>query len=112
MQIRELSLKELYDVYEVLSQLRDIEYDTFENLIYDMRDMHYTMIGIIDNEKLISFAGVAIQTTFKNGRHLMVFDFITSGSYDKEKYDKIMKEYLDDYAKMSMCDKVIYDEHG
>jgi len=109
MQIRELSLKELYDVYEVLSELRDLEYDEFENLIYEMRDMHYTMIGIIDKDKLISFAGVTIQTTFKNGRHLMVFDFITSSSYDKEKYDSMMREYLYDYAKMSMCDKVIYD---
>ena len=109
MQIRELNLKELYDVYEVLSQLRDIEYDEFENLIYDMWEMPYTMIGIIDNDRLISFAGIAIQTTFKNKRHVKVFDFITSSLYDKEKYDKIMKEYLYDYAKMSMCDTVIYD---
>jgi len=109
MQIRELNLKELYDVYEVLSQLRDIDYDEFENLIYDMREMNYIMIGILDKNRLISFAGVVIQTTFKNKRHLKVFDFITSSFYDKEKYDKILKEYLYDYAKMSMCNTVIYD---
>lgn len=109
MQIRELNLKELYEVFEVLSQLRDVEYDEFENLIYDMREMNYIMLGIMEKDKLISFAGVAIQTTFKNKRHLKVFDFITSSFYDKEKYDKIMKEYLYDYAKMSMCETVIYE---
>jgi hypothetical protein len=109
MQIRELDLKELETVYEVLSQLRpELSYKEFEDLIYDMRHMEYKMIGVMEGEELISYAGVAIQTTFANKRHLKVFDFITSNKFDANKYDLIMKEYLNDYAKMGMCESVVY----
>ena len=109
MQIRELDLKELDTVYSVLSELyTDMSYKEFEDFIYDMRHMDYKMIGIMENDELITYAGVAIQTTFKNDRHLKVFDFVTSKKYDVKKYDEIMKEYLNDYAKMGMCESVVF----
>ena len=109
MQIRELDLKELYTVYDVLKQLHtSLSYKEFEDLIYEMRHMEYKMIGILEGDKLITYAGVCIQTTFKNKRHLKVFDFITDEKYDSKKYDEIMKEYLDDYARTGMCESVVY----
>lgn len=109
MQIRELDLKELFTVYNVLSELyTDLGYKEFEDLVYDMRHMDYKMIGIMEKDELITFAGVAIETTFVNKRHLVVFDFITSKKYDKNKYDEIMKEYLRDYANLGMCERVVY----
>jgi len=110
MQIRELDLKELYTVYDVLSQLyENLTYKEFEDLVYDMRDINYKMIGIMDDEKLITYAGLSILTTFKDNRHLKVFDLVTDKMYDAKKYNKMMKEYLVDYAKMGMCKKVVYD---
>ena len=109
MQIRELDLKELYTVFDVLSELYpDISYKEFEDLVYDMRHMDYKMIGVMEGDELITYAGVAIQTTLKDKRHLKVFDFITSKKYDCKKYDEIMKDYLNDYAKMGMCEGSIY----
>ena len=109
MQIRELDLKELYTVYDVLKQLHsELLYEEFEDLIYDMKHMDYKMIGILEGDKLITYAGVCIQTTFLNKRHLKVFDFITSKKYDTVKYDAIMKDYLEDYAKVGMCESVVY----
>lgn len=109
MQIRELDLKELYTVYDVLVQLHtEVSYKEFEDLVYDMRHMEYKMIGIMEGEELISYAGVCVHTTFKNKRHLKVYDFITSNKYTKEKYDAVMREYLEDYAKMAMCERVLY----
>ena len=82
MQIREISLKELDLVYDVVVELYDsLTYDEFEDLIYEMRDMNYKMLGIIDKDELISYAGVTIQTTFLDKRHLRVFDFITSKTF-------------------------------
>jgi len=109
MQIRELDLKELYTVYNVLSQLyNDITYNEFEDLIYDMRDMNYKMIGIMDRDELITYAGISILTTFKDKRHLKVFDLVTDKEYNSSKYNTIMKDYLEDYAKMGMCESVVY----
>ena len=108
MQIRELDLKELQNVYEVLSQLRvDLSYKEFEDLIYDMRHMEYKMIGIMDGEELIAYAGVAVQTNLYHKRHLYVFDLVTDEKYRAKGYGKMMLEYLVDYAKMGMCENIV-----
>ena len=109
MQIREIDLKELYTVYGIISHLYpNISYKEFEDLIYDMRYMEYKMIGIFEKGELVSYAGVAIQTTIKDKRHLKVFDIVTAPFYNFSKYDKFMKEYLEDYSRMAMCKSVIF----
>ena len=111
MQIREISLKELETVYTIINELYpDLTYKEFEDLIYDMRHMNYQMFGVFQRESLITFAGVVVQTTFANKRHIRVLDFKTSSLYDKVKYDKIMKDYIADYAKVAMCEMVKYED--
>lgn len=108
MQIRELDLKELFTAYEVVSQLRSsLSYKEFEDLIYDMRDMEYKMIGIMDGDTLITYAGVAVQTNLYYKRHLYVFDLVTDEKYRSKKYGEMMLEYLIDYAKMGMCENIV-----
>ncbi len=111
MQIREINLKELYTVYDIVKELHNnLLYKEFEDLIYDMRYMNYQMFGVFEKDELITYAGISILTTLKDERHLRVFDFITSSKYDKNKYDAIMKDYLVDYAKVGMCKKVKYED--
>jgi len=108
MQIRELDLKELDTVYEVLSQLRtELSYKEFEDLIYDMRHIEYKMIGIMEGEELITYAGVAIATNFYHKRHLYVYDLVTDKKHRAKSYGKMMLEYLRDYAKMGMCENIV-----
>jgi len=108
MQIRELDLKELLSAYEVLSELRtDLSYDEFEDLIYDMRDMQYKMIGLVNNNELITYAGVAIQTNFYHKRHLYVFDLVTLHKYQTQGYGQKMLDYLEDYARIGMCVNIV-----
>jgi hypothetical protein len=108
MQIREINLKELDMAYEVISQFHtQLSYQEFEDLIYDMRDMQYKMIGIMDNNKLITYAGVSIQTNLYHKRHLYIFELVTNKVYNSEKYENMMMEYLGDYAKMGMCENIV-----
>ena len=108
MQIREIDLKELQTVYDVVSQLRDtLSYKEFEDLIYDMRDMQYKMIGIMDGETLICYAGVCVQTNLYHKRHLYVFELVTDEKYRGQKYGEMMLDYLVDYAKMGMCENIV-----
>ena len=109
MQIREMNLKELDVVYEVLSQLRDdLSFKEFDDLVYDMRHMDYKMIGLFEKDKLITYAGVAVQTNFYDKRHLFVFDFVTDAPYRSKGFGKEMVEYLKSYTKTAMCEKVVY----
>ncbi|MBW6488135.1 GNAT family N-acetyltransferase [Sulfurimonas sp.] len=108
MQIRELDLKELLSAYDLVSQLRTtLSYDEFEDLIYEMRSMEYKMFGIVDGEKLITYAGVAIQTNLYHKRHLFVFDLVTDGKYRSNGYGEMMLGYLRDFAKMGMCENIV-----
>lgn len=108
MQIRELDFRELLMAYEVVSQLRTtLTYDEFEDLIYEMRKSEYKMIGIIDKKMLITYAGVAIQTNLYHKKHLYIFDLVTDEKHRSEKYGAMMLEYLNDYAKMGMCENIV-----
>ncbi len=108
MQIRELNLKELYTAYTVVSQLRtELSYEDYEDLIYDMRHMEYKMFGVFEKEKLITYAGVAIQTNLYHKRHLYVFDLVTDEKFRGKKYGEMMLEYLHDYAKLGMCESIV-----
>lgn len=108
MQIRELDLKELDIAYEVLSQFQsELSYKEFEDLIYDMRHIEYKMIGIFENDILITYAGVAVQTTLQYKRHLAVYELGTDCKFDAKEYDNLMLEYLVDYAKMGMCENLV-----
>lgn len=107
MQIRELTLKELYEIYDVIKELRDLDYDEFEDLIYEMRES-YKMLGVLERGELVSFAGCAVQTSLEHKRHLYVYDFVTRKGYDKEKYDAALESYLKDYAKIMMCKEILF----
>jgi len=108
MQIRELNLKELEDIFTVLKQLRSqLSYKEFEDLIYDMRHMEYKMFGIIQDEKLVTYAGVSVQTNLYHKRHLFIFDFVTDESERKKGYGKLMLEYLEDYSRVAMCENIV-----
>ena len=108
MQIREMTLKELEPIYEVLKQLRtQLSYKEFEDLIYDMRYMEYKMLGLLERGELITYAGVAVQTNLYHKRHLYVYDLVTDKKYRGRGNGKEMLEYLVDYAKTAMCENIV-----
>jgi ribosomal protein S18 acetylase RimI-like enzyme len=108
MQIREMNLKELDVIYEVLSQLRAcLTFKEFDDLVYDMRHMDYKMIGLFERGKLITYAGVAIQTNFYHKRHLYVYDLVTDSAYRSQSFGTEMMEYLEVYAKTAMCENIV-----
>ena len=108
MQIREMTLKELDTVYEVLSQLRvGLSFKEFDDLVYDMRHMDYKMIGLLHRGELITYAGVSVQTNFYHKRHLYVFDLVTDEKHRGKKHGEEMLEYLHTYAKTAMCENIV-----
>jgi len=103
-----MSLKELEEIYSVVKQLRsELTYEAFEDLIYDMRHMEYKMLGVMERGRLITYAGVAVQTNLYHKRHLYVFDLVTDSAYRGEGYGKAMLAYLVDFANLSMCENIV-----
>ena len=108
MQIRKLDLKELQTAWDVVSQLRtDMDYNEFEDLVYDMRESNYTMFGIFEKEELVTYAGVSINTNLYYKRHLFIHELVTDVKYRLQGYAKMMLEYLFDYAKVGACEHIV-----
>jgi hypothetical protein len=108
MQIRELDLKELYTAYDIVKQLRSsLSYEEFEDLIYDMRHIEYKMFGIFEREELVSYAGVSVSTNLIYKRHLVIHDLVTDINKRNEGYTNMMYEYLNDYAKICLCENIV-----
>ena len=105
MQIRELSLKELYEAHELLKELyKDLDYELFEERVYEMRE-RYTMIGVFERGELMAFAGVDVLTTLKLGRHVRVYDFVAK----EPKSERELRSYLEDYARIAAAEEVVYE---
>ena len=69
--------------------------------------MEYKMIGIMEGDTLISYAGVAVQTNLYHKRHLYIFDLVTDEKRRGQGYANMMLEYLKDYAKIAMCENIV-----
>jgi len=103
-----MNLKELYTAYDLVKQLRvGLDYDEFEDLIYDMRDINYKMIGLMQKDKLISYAGIGVSTNLYHKRHLFVYELVTDEQHRGKGYGRSMMEYLVDYAKIAMCENIV-----
>ncbi len=107
MQIREISLKELDTAYELIKELRDLSYDEFEDLIYEMRHREYKMFGLFERDMLHTYAGIAVQTNLYHKKHLYIDDLVTKEGSRSYGYGKEMLNYLEDYAKMFQCEAVV-----
>ncbi len=125
MQIREITLKELDIAYELVKELRELSYDAFEDLIYEMRHRDYKMFGLFEERQLQTYAGVVVQTNLYHKKHLYIDDLITKTSSHSRGYGKEMLEYLKDYAIMFQCQSLVlssgfaresahsfYEKHG
>jgi len=125
MQIREISLQELDIAYELIKELRELSYDEFEDLVYDMRHREYKMFGLFERNILLSYAGVVVQTNLYHKKHLYIDDLVTKTSSRSCGYGNEMLEYLEDYAKIFQCRHMVlssgftresahrfYEQHG
>ncbi len=107
MQIREISLKELDIAYEVIKELRDLSYDEFEDLIYEMRHQEYKILGLFDKGELHTYAGVGVHTNLYHKKHLYIYDLVTKTSSRSQNFGKEMLIYLEDYAKIFQCQNMV-----
>ena len=108
MQIYELKLTELHDVYDVIKELHiSLEYDDFEDLIYQMSREGYKMFGLYEKGDFITYAGVEVAINLYHGHHLYIHELVTKSAFRSRGFGSEMLIYLNDYAKMLGCERLI-----
>ncbi len=108
MQIREIVLSELDTVYKLINQKYEtMNYQEYEDLIYQMIKENYKIIVMIEKNKPIIYIGLKIQTDLINKRHLCIYEFIIDKAYKSTYYIQEMENYLKTYAKTYTCETII-----
>ena len=106
--IREIiSLEEQQSMYELIHELRtDVTFEEYCKLLLPMRDAGYRMFGLFEDSKVITISGVEIKYNLYYGKHLWVYDLVTSKTKRSTGAGKTMLEYLENIAKQENCNCV------
>lgn len=105
--IRELTTKqESREAFPVMRQLRDdLTESEYLDYLAQMREEGYHLFGL-DDDGLVTVAGVALRTNFYNGRHLFVYDLVTRESRRSEGHGAAMMAFLDEWANERDCESI------
>ena len=105
MQIRTLEKKELDTAFEMIKNIyHDIDFNEFVDLVYEMPN--YILVGAFFRGDIKAIAGIEVKTTLKDKRHIRVYEIYG----EDEKSLNELKTYLDDFKKLSACEKIVYEE--
>jgi GNAT superfamily N-acetyltransferase len=105
--IRELTTEaESREAFPVMRQLRDdLTESEYLDYLAQMREEGYRLFGL-DDDGLVTVAGVALRTNFYNGRHLFVYDLVTREARRSEGHGAAMMEFLDEWARERDCESI------
>jgi len=105
--IRELTTEAEYrEAFPVLGQLRnDLTEAEYLDYLGAMRKEGYHLFGL-DDDGLVTVAGVALRTDFYNGRHLFVSDLVTREDRRSEGHGAAMMAFLEEWARERGCESI------
>jgi len=100
----ELELKESFSVMkELRTHLNEKEY---LNLLAQMIPEGYRLFALREAGKLVSLAGVAVFTNLYFGRHVWVYDLVTTERERSKGHGKKILDYLEDFANKQGCNGI------
>jgi len=105
LKIRELELAEFELAFPIVHQLRThLTLQKFIDLVNEMRATNYQAICLFENEKIVSYAGLANLTNLYYGHHIWVYDLVTDENKRSNGYGKLLLEYIERHAKVNKLD--------
>ncbi len=108
MQMREIKLTELEDAFKIVQELKiGLDYNEYEDIVYEMRHQDYKMYGVYEKEKLVCYCGFSILTNLYYKRHLYVYELITPQKSRGLGYASEMLRYINDLANINNCDNIV-----
>jgi GNAT superfamily N-acetyltransferase len=106
--VRELTTEaEFRAAFPVLSQLRGHLSETeYLDYLAEMRADGYRLFALIDDDEIVSVAGVVVNTNFYNGRHLFVYDLVTRADRRSEGYGTRLMTSVEEWARERDCESL------
>ncbi|MEO0968743.1 MAG: GNAT family N-acetyltransferase [Cyanobacteria bacterium J06639_18] len=105
LEIQEIkSHKEFQEAFGVMSELRqDLDRETYLGLLPSMIQGGYRLFALRDTGVIVSLAGLAIITNFYYGRHVWVYDLVTTSKVRSKGYGRHLMEFIEEFARQENC---------
>jgi GNAT superfamily N-acetyltransferase len=107
--IQELTTgEEFRRAYPVMNELRThlMTVDDYEQQLGAMRRDGYRLFAVVEDDRYVALAGVAIRTNFYYGRFLYVYDLITSDTERSKGHGKALLDHLEELARADGCQTI------
>lgn len=106
--ISELEIKEEW--LQGLPVLKQLRTHLTETSLLDRRAQMqaegYRLFAATTDDKIVSLAGVIIQTNFYDGRHVYVYDLITDAEHRSQGYGLHLLEFVTEWGRENDCETV------
>ena len=108
MEVLELRGEEQWrEAFPVMRELRThLDEDTFVAMLREMGPQGYRLLAVRDGGAITALAGIAHLTNLYYGRHVWVYDLITTAAARSQGYGEALLGHVERLARELGCDTV------
>jgi GNAT superfamily N-acetyltransferase len=107
LRIRELVGEEIIESFSVIGQLRtNLTLEKFKEYLKTMTPQGYQVICLFENSEIVSYAGIICLTNLYFGKHIWVYDLVTSEKRRSNGYGKLLLSHIEIWAKNNKCETI------
>lgn len=107
-QVHELKTEEEWiDAFPVMVQLRThLTEDSYLGYLREMTVDGYRLFSVLEDDEVVSLAGVGIQMNMYYGRHVWVYELVTDANHRSEGHGLKLLSFIGDWAEENGCELV------
>ncbi|WP_335870843.1 GNAT family N-acetyltransferase [Bacillus sp. 2205SS5-2] len=106
-----LKLNKVEEMLPFLPLLQELRPAINENRFYTMTkeliDQGYCMMVLLANQEPVALAGVVILTNYYDGKHVYVYDLVTSLYYRSKGYGEELLCSVESWGKQRGCENIV-----
>lgn len=106
--IKELKTeKEFLEAFQLINELRThLTKESYLVSLNVMKNEGYRMFALFKNELIVSLAGVALRTNFYYGKHIFVYELVTTSTERSKGYGGKLLDFIHQFAQENTCETI------
>lgn len=94
---------ELAEGYQVMKELRPLEEGPYFDRLAQMRREGYRQFALVEDDEIVSIAGVRASTTLYHGKHTWIYDLVTREDRRSEGFGRELLGFVESWARDEDC---------
>lgn len=83
-----------------MKELRtDLTLDMYRNLVTSMRPQGYELYALYADDEIVSLAGIELRVNLYLGKHVFIYDLVTSAAHRSNGYGEMLLHFVHEYAR-------------